>query len=371
MNGYVIVRTNELYHEGVDGMKWGQQNGPPYPLRPSQMSPREIRLNRNEGFFKRKKRLAEQKKEQKAYEKAERKAEKQAIKEKKEKANRLKKNLRKAELKYGINQKKKNDIIRSADIEKAFKYKEAFTSRELEDILKRNDMQMRLKQEVTNLKQRDIETGIRKVQSLGRFLNGAADIGRAGVDVYNIITATSNALNGTNRRLIDTNPGNQKNKNSNDNKGGNQNNNNQNQGGGKTEYLTVHNYNAPAVDRRVINSNNTQTSTNLSDNRRVSFDLSDRSSNTTNNNSFSFNNTNDNRSYTQNNRNTYNSSSSSSASGWASSAKSGSSYVNKNYSSTPVSSLPSPSSNEVMAAKDWMFDQYGKKHYYYGNGIWS
>lgn len=36
--------TNELYHHGIFGQKWGKRNGPPYPLKPGKHSAREKRL---------------------------------------------------------------------------------------------------------------------------------------------------------------------------------------------------------------------------------------------------------------------------------------------------------------------------------------
>lgn len=37
----VIIRESELYHHGILGMRWGQKNGPPYPLKPSDHSASE------------------------------------------------------------------------------------------------------------------------------------------------------------------------------------------------------------------------------------------------------------------------------------------------------------------------------------------
>lgn len=44
---YKVITTNELYHHGIKGQKWGVMNGPPYPLKASDKSASEKCLSAN------------------------------------------------------------------------------------------------------------------------------------------------------------------------------------------------------------------------------------------------------------------------------------------------------------------------------------
>lgn len=37
----VVIKSNELYHHGILGQRWGKKNGPPYPLKASDHSASE------------------------------------------------------------------------------------------------------------------------------------------------------------------------------------------------------------------------------------------------------------------------------------------------------------------------------------------
>lgn len=107
--------TNELYHKGIRGQKWGVQNGPPYPLDPNKdYSKAEKKALRKEY----RKEIRRQKKAKKKYEKEENKR------------------LKKQEEKEKIEEAKKKAIAsgKASEIEK---YKKYMTTDEINESLTR------------------------------------------------------------------------------------------------------------------------------------------------------------------------------------------------------------------------------------------
>lgn len=390
---YTLNEYTHLEHHGIENQRWGDRNGPPYPLEPDQMTAAQQRANANEGWFKRKKREAAEKKEAERQEKI-------AEKERKIKAKKLKKNLARAARKYGLNQEKKNEIIRKGDVAKAHKYKDAFSQKEIADLLERKRLNDMLDMEVSKISQRQKENGIRKFETMGRYLNTVVGVGKAGVDLYNIYAGVSNALMGTNKSLISLNPGDRnkdknKDKNNKDNKDKNDDNKGDNKSKGKNQPASIV-YQGP-VDRRnmwVTNDNRfyQQNDRHVDNSRHQSQTLNytDKKSTTNNNQKLNFNYTDssDNSSWTFNNdnrtKNTVNMANFFSNTKAKKSYDSGKSWMNGSKSSdndgwspannpslrslfdTSATDLATTSKNEMMAAKDWLYDyETGKKVYFY------
>lgn len=392
---YTLNEYTHLEHHGIEDQRWGHRNGPPYPLEPDQMTSAQQRANANEGWFKRKKREAAEKKE------AERQA-KIAEKERKIKAKKLKKNLARAARKYGLNQEKKNEIIRKGDVAKAHKYKDAFSQKEIADLLERKRLNDMLDMEVSKISQRQKEDGIRKFETMGRYLNTVVGVGKAGVDLYNIYAGVSNALMGTNKSLISLNPGDRnkdKNKDKNNKDKNDDNNKGDNKSKGKNQPASIV-YQGP-VDRRnmwVTNDNRFyQQNDRHVDNSRhqtQTLNYTDKKSTTNNNQKLNFNYTDssDNSSWTFNNdnrtdnrtKNTVNMANFFSNTKAKKSYDSGKSWMNGGKSSNndgwspannpslrslfdkSTTDLATTSKNEMMAAKDWFYDyETGKKVYFY------
>lgn len=173
----IYTEHEYLAHHGVDKQKWGHRNGPPYPLNPTQMTESQKRANAHESWFKRKKREFEEKKRKAAEEKA----------------------LHKKGL---LTDKDKKDIYDKADIAEAYKHKSEYSNKEISNLLDRYNMQQVLSQKVANLEHKEKQKGIEKLHSMQNVMNAVVGAGSAGINLYNMSAAVSNAFFGTDLKSI-------------------------------------------------------------------------------------------------------------------------------------------------------------------------
>ncbi len=174
----MIYTQNEyLAHHGVDKQKWGHRNGPPYPLKPTQMTESQKKANAHESWFKRKKREYEERKRKAAEEKE----------------------LHKKGL---LTEKDKKDIYDKADITEAYKHKSELSNKEISNLLNRYDMQQMLSQKVANLEYKEKQKGVEKIRTMQNFMNAVVGAGSAGINLYNMSAAVSNAFFGTDLKSI-------------------------------------------------------------------------------------------------------------------------------------------------------------------------
>lgn len=144
---YQECYPDELAHHGVDGMSWGERNGPPYPLANinKKMARAEYKLK--------KAKERELKKLQKAKEKRLKKLQKAA---KKARATKKKQEEEQAAL-----QKKKQMLVKEGNLDKIRKNAELFTNEELEYILERDAQ----KRALGSQEQRDKEEKLNNVMA--------------------------------------------------------------------------------------------------------------------------------------------------------------------------------------------------------------
>lgn len=125
-----------LEHEGITGQKWGVRNGPPYPLKPAQMTKKQKRYNKE--LLKQKEKLLEKREKYQA--KQQKKADKQAKKEDKK----ARKTPEDREKLTPLTQEERDNAIKYNKVGEVFKHRAEFSTSELSSVIDRFEKETKL-----------------------------------------------------------------------------------------------------------------------------------------------------------------------------------------------------------------------------------
>lgn len=202
---YDMTYGDTLEHHGVEGMQWGVQNGPPYPLSGDNKSAAEEQYKAN-------KKLAreEKKREKEAAKTAKRDKQRQRMIEKadvegmrkhrdwfttQEIAAAMQKQQLLSSAESSKTSRKKRKILEEADLDKIRKNPEMFTSDEMNYALRRRELldQQRNKSKSQVDKEHDLEDRLAKIQKAAQVATAATSIialGTAGLNFVNAYKTT-------------------------------------------------------------------------------------------------------------------------------------------------------------------------------------
>jgi uncharacterized protein YerC len=179
--------NNQIIHSGILGQKWGQRNGPPYPLKPSAHSSAEKKAMKSSGS----RGASVAKYKAKIAKKAQIKEADNAAKKKKNE-----------EQKAAQNEKLKAKVLKSRSIAKVYKHADLFSDQELEQLKNRfileNDIK-KLKNSTYTQKGRDF---VDKIGVAGDTLGKVANIIENGSRTYNNVAKVMNSLYGSDMKII-------------------------------------------------------------------------------------------------------------------------------------------------------------------------
>ena len=164
--------SNYLMHHGILGQKWGQQNGPPYPLDSNKHSASEKKA----GWMKSLKEKSEAKKKKKAaLEKA------RAARAEKVKQEKLAKDY----------QEQKSKILKSGKASEVAKYKGEMTNQELSDALNR----IRWEKELDRMTAAETKSNFEKVDEVMDKVGKVRNWANVAMDTYDTIATFHNFRN--------------------------------------------------------------------------------------------------------------------------------------------------------------------------------
>lgn len=172
-----VVYADELRHHGVEGMSWGERNGPPYPL----------------GGLDKKVARAEAKRK-KARERALEKARKAAKKKRKAEARDARREEREARQEEK-DQLLKEKLLKKGDLDAIRKHRKLFTTQELIDAVNRARVLEEVKSDKTRKKEEDKPSKPEKqkksaqeiMNDVTRFANTVNSIGVAAITTKNLV----------------------------------------------------------------------------------------------------------------------------------------------------------------------------------------
>lgn len=169
-----------LEHHGVDGQKWGVQNGPPYPLDSDVSTGKSLKKKSRSG----------------GNGKISRKRRKALKKARKTRAANAKRRIQEQ-----AQQKSKEEIMRTKDLKAMAKNIDQFTDKDIENVLNRLDTEGKLHSRIKAIEKANMSTGQKIKEGIKENIKkGAASAGSSMVR-----TVTENALKmGTKALLKET-----------------------------------------------------------------------------------------------------------------------------------------------------------------------
>lgn len=154
----IINNPNELYHHGRLGQKWGEQNGPPYPLSRAQLAVG--------GYIQK------------------RKTKKAAETERKREI--AKKQAEEAKRQHDADKEK---VLRSGSASEVLKYQGELTNQELQNAVSRINLESQLK----NYSAKEVKRNMDKLDSIMKDVQTMTNWAKIGTETYNTLAKIYNA----------------------------------------------------------------------------------------------------------------------------------------------------------------------------------